>query len=533
MRLPPGLSGLEPSIIERPASTGAAIKPSARTIVDMIEQDFPNPPLNRCVGSPVHRKSPPSSPNHHWFESRASLRSPVSERSDEFSFGRSLESTAHCPVPPASSSPASPRFPRGHHLDFQYNAQALPTATQLQQEIIYGSPLKQREIQQEVSRRLPVIANGDQRYSYASVPVQQPPQQANVLSNQLVSLVPLQNQVYWQDMRVVAVQPMTHEPKPRSGRLDNKGNGRGRHKRRDKGNSFLDEFRLSKVSDRSLWQIKGHIVEFCQDQTGSRFVQQRLEMGNPAEQEVCTKEVLPAIHKLLNDVFGNFVVQKLLAFGSPSTKHAVLETLQGHLLRLSSQSYGCRVVQKAFEVLDEDHLPDMLQEFHHSVLSCIRDQHGNHVIQKCIEVVCNKSQQAIQNGDMERAKHLRQQIDFIIDDIMRNMRSISCHPYGCRVVQRLLEHCDQDKRLAVLDELQKSYAILLTDRFGNYVIQNVSQFGRCSDRDSILQIIVNTGLLGLAQQKFASNVIEKLLKYGNSFQQRAIVREMIKVSAYS
>ena len=37
------------------------------------------------------------------------------------------------------------------------------------------------------------------------------------------------------------------------------------------------------------------------------------------------------------------------------------------------------------------------------------------------------------------------------------------------------------------------------------------------------------GLLKLSRQKFASNVVEKLLKYGNSNQRNTIVREMLKV----
>jgi len=55
------------------------------------------------------------------------------------------------------------------------------------------------------------------------------------------------------------------------------------------------------------------------------------------------------------------------------------------------------------------------------------------------------------------------------------------------------------------------------------------QYGRESDRDSLLKIIVENDLLKLSRQKFASNVVEKLLKYGNSNQRNAIVREMLKL----
>ena len=84
----------------------------------------------------------------------------------------------------------------------------------------------------------------------------------------------------------------------------------------------------------------GHVVEFCQDQNGSRFIQQRLEVGDSGEKEVVMNEVLPAVRRLRNDVFGNYVVQKLLDFGTPQMKSDLRDTLQGEMLPLSLQMYG-------------------------------------------------------------------------------------------------------------------------------------------------------------------------------------------------
>jgi pumilio RNA-binding family len=279
-----------------------------------------------------------------------------------------------------------------------------------------------------------------------------------------------------------------------------------------------------------MFQIEGHIVEFCQDQNGSRFIQQRLELGDTSEQQIVMSEVLPAIRRLRNDVFGNYVIQKLLDFGSADMKSEIRNTLESEMLQLSLQMYGCRVVQKALEALPEGELPQLLMEFHHNVLSCIHDQNENHVIQKCVEVINARAKKATALGDHGRAKFLTEQIEFIINDVLVNTKTLSCHPYGCRVLQRILEHCEKTKKTAVLDEICKAHRKLLDDQYGNYVIQHVLQFGRQSDRDSILHIVVENGLLGLSRQKFASNVVEKLLKYGNGSQRRAIVREMLKVS---
>lgn len=181
-------------------------------------------------------------------------------------------------------------------------------------------------------------------------------------------------------------------------------------------------------------------------------------------------------------------------------------------------------------MLEEDNLPRLLTEFHHNVLSCIQDQNGNHVIQKCVEVMSTKSKEALAVGDKAKAQYFSDQIDFIIDDVLANVASLSCHPYGCRVLQRILEHCVEPKKTRTLDEIKKCHRVLLDDQYGNYVIQHVLQYGRNSDRESILNIVVEGGLLSLSKQKFASNVVEKLLKYGSPGQRNAIVREMLKVS---
>lgn len=103
---------------------------------------------------------------------------------------------------------------------------------------------------------------------------------------------------------------------------------------------LLEEFRVTKTRDWTMLDIEGHVVEFCQDQNGSRFIQQRLEIRNANEQQVVMKEVLPAVRQLRNDVFGNYVVQKLLEFGTPKMKTSLRDTLQGEMLPLSLQMYG-------------------------------------------------------------------------------------------------------------------------------------------------------------------------------------------------
>ena len=184
-------------------------------------------------------------------------------------------------------------------------------------------------------------------------------------------------------------------------------------------------------------------------------------------------------------------------------------------------SCRCRVLQTALESLDDTIVIKLVDEFRGHVVSCIHDQNGNHVIQKCVEVLSKKV--TIGNEDAET------KINFILDEVLENTTNLSCHPYGCRVLQRILEHCPTVQRSRALDEISFCHSDLLDDQYGNYVVQHVLQYGRDSDRESILALVIKGGLLTLSRQKFASNVVEKLLKFGSPSQRNKVVVEMLKV----
>merc|ERR1719424_22581 len=82
------------------------------------------------------------------------------------------------------------------------------------------------------------------------------------------------------------------------------------------------------------------------------------------------------------------------------------------------------------------------------------------------------------------------------------------HCYGCRVIQRLIEHCKEDQMAPILEEVLKVVPELSDDQYGNYVIQHVLSHGRNSDKQRIIAV-VKANILLLAQKKCASNVVEK------------------------
>ncbi|KAF7095367.1 hypothetical protein CFC21_097555 [Triticum aestivum] len=274
--------------------------------------------------------------------------------------------------------------------------------------------------------------------------------------------------------------------------------------------TFLEELKSNRARRVELSDITGRIVDFSADQHGSRFIQQKLENCSAEEKAAVFAEVLPHASSLMTDVFGNYVIQKFFEHGTPEQRRDLAAKLAGHVVPLSLQMYGCRVIQKALEVMELDQKIDLVRELDGNIMRCVRDQNGNHVIQKCIECVPTEH------------------IGFVVSAFRGQVASLSMHPYGCRVIQRVLEHCGGDSRgQCIIDEILQSACILAQDQYGNYVTQHVVEKGKSHERAQIISKLAGQ-VVTMSQNKFASNVIEKCFQHGDIAERDLLIREIVE-----
>eukprot|EP00095_Tigriopus_kingsejongensis_P004304 snap_masked-scaffold346_size200932-processed-gene-1.3 protein:Tk04304 transcript:snap_masked-scaffold346_size200932-processed-gene-1.3-mRNA-1 annotation:"hypothetical protein DAPPUDRAFT_308458" len=290
--------------------------------------------------------------------------------------------------------------------------------------------------------------------------------------------------------------------KPRNNSIDKAAANRSR---------LLEDFRNNRFPNMQLRDISNHVVEFSQDQHGSRFIQQKLEHATPPEKQLVFQEIQGSAHSLMTDVFGNYVIQKFFEYGSPEQKNALVSKLRNQVQPLALQMYGCRVIQKALESIPLEQQQLIIDELEGNVLKCVKDQNGNHVVQKCIECV--------------EPSHLQ----FIINAFNKQVFSLSTHPYGCRVIQRILEHCTPEQTNAILDELHSNTEELLQDQYGNYVIQHVLEHGKLEDKAQIVNTVKGKVLI-LSQHKFASNVVEKCVQFATRADRVVLIDEVCNVN---
>lgn len=130
------------------------------------------------------------------------------------------------------------------------------------------------------------------------------------------------------------------------------------------------------------------------------------------------------------------------------------------------------------------------EEIRKYILDLLKDFNGIHVIQKIVTTIPSMN-------------------NYVFEIIQEHVVAIATNKHGCCAIQKCLELADKNNRMILIDAIVRNCIILMTDQFGNYVIQFV-----ISLRDqTLISRIINTfknNIEYLSKQKFASNVIEKV-----------------------
>lgn len=212
---------------------------------------------------------------------------------------------------------------------------------------------------------------------------------------------------------------------------------------------------------------------------------------------------------------------------------------------LSKQTFGCRIIQQALEVADRsvgnhsfelqsickgaDSKTMIAAGLQTHVIEALKDKCSNHVLQKCIEVLPRES------------------TCFILKEIVEGNRAVEAakNQYGCRVLQRLIEHfwdskeelVEPDLKVIVRKLIDEDVRIhrqtlvgqaqvgdrLVNNKFANYVFQSLLEHGAWDSL--VVTEVLAKDTLKLAEQKVASHVLSNVLTSGQNIE--ALVFEML------
>ncbi len=208
----------------------------------------------------------------------------------------------------------------------------------------------------------------------------------------------------------------------------------------------------------SLSEIVPHAFDFACDPRGASYLLHVLPLvlsarpqGRPLNDaasallsRLCAEAEAISLHPSAHQIF-------LLFLGQGSSEEQLLITqlsLLGKMSSLSFHTHGCRVVQKAISCLPRELAEALANELDEGLLArCVEDSNANHVLSAIASELAPDSAPSLYRFAKNSAKQL------------------AMHPYGCRLVQRILEKKSVHS-MEVANILLEHVVLLSTDSFG-------------------------------------------------------------------
>ena len=81
--------------------------------------------------------------------------------------------------------------------------------------------------------------------------------------------------------------------------------------------------------------MRADLASLCRDQHGCRFLQRKLEEGDPHQRDIIFAEVYPHFAELMVDSFGNYLAQRLLEYSTEEQKDTLVESIRDDLVGIS------------------------------------------------------------------------------------------------------------------------------------------------------------------------------------------------------
>lgn len=266
-------------------------------------------------------------------------------------------------------------------------------------------------------------------------------------------------------------------------------------------------------------RLAGQVVELAMHPWGCRVLQKAIETV-PREQqatlaselcgEAASRCLLIAVGKVVRcseHQFGNFTLQRCVEQMSPSDLRFFTTELKSDARRLATHEYGCRVLQRLLEYWPSDELGALLDELMRDVQRLCRHRFGNFVIQL-----------ALMNGRDADRFH-------ILSVVRERLLEFTRGKYSSRVVERCFDCLRsagrpfEAERAVLMQAALGNDGVqglpvweLMSDPYGNYVVQRLIQCSEGADRQKLLALLRGRGLPPCARhmQRHVVNLIANM-----------------------
>ncbi|KAK8875365.1 hypothetical protein M9Y10_005530 [Tritrichomonas musculus] len=237
-----------------------------------------------------------------------------------------------------------------------------------------------------------------------------------------------------------------------------------------------------------------------------RVLQKYIEHTNSVEN---VDQIYVAVRDQLNPMCtspnGNHIVQRFIEM-LPKRVPEVVSIIKPYVSTLVIDSCGCRVVQKLFDKYNISLLRPLVDE----VLTCAADlatnQYGNYVVQNILE----------SGPDSD--------IEALIHEFKGGFYNFSIHKFASNVIEKCIRRANPEQREEIFEEIigddgkfeEQRILKMVTDQFGNYVMQRIIEFGSESQQNAIYEVVYDHYAEAM-KKNYARHVITRLQALGYEF----------------
>lgn len=189
----------------------------------------------------------------------------------------------------------------------------------------------------------------------------------------------------------------------------------------------------------------------------------------------------------------------------------------GKVWELSQDPEGSFLVQEAFDSSDNQFCAAMAHELRGHVAEAAQSPHANHVLQKLINRMPASGSEFV-------VEELKSCDAPALADVAKNR-------FGCRVLQRLVEHCTRVVD-GMVSELLGSTRALSLHQFGKFVIQHILEYGSSYQRHAIAMILV-AHIGKMCSNENGVAVLGSALQQAPLEAQQAITEAILQIDAQS
>ena len=225
-------------------------------------------------------------------------------------------------------------------------------------------------------------------------------------------------------------------------------------------------------------------------QNGCRYLQKRIENNQKLVPTLFFPNILGHIQELSNDQFGNYYIKIIIKYLPEEMIYKLIQLIHPSIPKIGTNQYGTKVLQYLIDFLTNDkNIRFFIEKTLPHVVILINDLNGIHIIQR---LICIKSNY----------------VQLIYNKIFENIKLIAVTRDGSNFIKKLLDFLDEKNLTLLINSINDNLAVIITNQYGNYIIQNIIMKDNLNLKYNIIETIIKN-IVSFSNQKFSSNVVEK------------------------